>query len=89
MIDRATLALPKVVFSTTLTAVQGNASLAAGCLADEITRLCDERAGCAFAGATAVDNSVPYSSLTGSILTASWQVAPIGIRWWFSVPRWR
>lgn len=31
--------LPKVVFSTTLTAVQGNARLAAGGLADEVERL--------------------------------------------------
>jgi dihydrofolate reductase len=31
--------LPKVVFSTTLTAVQGNARLAAGGLAEEIERL--------------------------------------------------
>ncbi|MFA4929794.1 MAG: dihydrofolate reductase family protein [Patulibacter sp.] len=32
-------ALPKVVFSTTLTAVEGNARLASGGLADEIARL--------------------------------------------------
>jgi dihydrofolate reductase len=32
-------ALPKVVFSTTLTSVQGNARLASGSLADEIARL--------------------------------------------------
>src|SRR5881394_1845946 len=31
--------LPKVVFSTTLSAVQGNARLASGCLAEEIGRL--------------------------------------------------
>jgi dihydrofolate reductase len=34
--------LPKVVFSTTLSAVQGNARLAAGGLAEEIERLRDE-----------------------------------------------
>ena len=31
--------LPKVVFSTTLSAVQGNARLASGCVAEEIARL--------------------------------------------------
>src|SRR6266496_1307856 len=35
-------ALPKVVFSTTLSAVQGNARLASGSLAEEIERLRDE-----------------------------------------------
>jgi dihydrofolate reductase len=34
--------LPKVVFSTTLSAVEGNARLATGSLADEIERLRDE-----------------------------------------------
>jgi dihydrofolate reductase len=46
--------LPKVVFSTTLTAVQGNARLAAGGLAEEIERLRAEPAGgeIAIGGAT-------------------------------------
>jgi dihydrofolate reductase len=38
-------ALPKVVFSTTLTAVQGNTRLASGGLAEEIERLRAEPAG--------------------------------------------
>ena len=48
------LGLPKVVFSTSLTAVQGNARLAAGGLAEEITCLRSERAGgdIAIGGAT-------------------------------------
>lgn len=48
------LALPKVVFSTSLTSAQGNARLAAGGLADEITRLRAERTGgdIAIGGAT-------------------------------------
>jgi dihydrofolate reductase len=46
-------ALPKVVFSTTLSAVQGNARLASGGLAEEIERLRDEGEGdIAIGGAT-------------------------------------
>jgi dihydrofolate reductase len=47
-------ALPKVVFSTTLTAVQGNARLASGGLAEEIERLRAEpgEANIAIGGAT-------------------------------------
>ena len=46
--------LPKVVFSTTLSAVQGHARLASGGLAEEIERLRDEPAGgdIAIGGAT-------------------------------------
>ena len=46
--------LPKVVFSTTLSAVEGNARLASGGLAEEIERLRDEPGECeiAIGGAT-------------------------------------
>ena len=51
--------LPKVVFSTTLSAVQGNARLASGGLAEEIERLRAERADGAIAigGATLADQA--------------------------------
>jgi len=60
MLDYSTLefaaiwkALPKVVFSTTLSAVQGNARLASGGLAEEIERLRSEGEGdIAIGGAT-------------------------------------
>jgi len=51
--------LPKVVFSRTLSAVQGNARLASGDLADEIGRLRDEPGGgdIAIGGATLADEA--------------------------------
>src|SRR5215813_11884687 len=55
--------LPKVVFSTTLSAVQGNARLASGGLAEEIDRLRDSRRR---GGRDGSDRRVPAQGLPGA-----------------------
>jgi dihydrofolate reductase len=54
--------LPKVVFSTTLSAVQGNARLASGGLAEEIERLRAEpgEGDIAIGGAVLVGGGIPF-----------------------------
>lgn len=63
-------ALPKVVFSTTLTAVQGNARLASGSLAEEITRLRAEPDG----GDIAIGGATLAAEAAGSGLIDEYRV---------------